>query len=110
VSRIEEEPENVQVARALKITDIEWDTLRQAWIGLAPGYHCPDRLPDFANDPAFVVRMFNSNRLCADLWQAGIVVYRESMLSRSKGWGRDLGHAVAQWIVAAAAAGVEIKR
>jgi hypothetical protein len=118
-----EEPENVKVARALGLPKIRH---LPKFAGVLPhcefGWcyidkECLKVVPDFPNDPAFVVRMQTANSLCVcpspmpdshGVW----IAFREWSYGNGDitGRGESPGRAVCSWLVAAAACGVEVRR
>lgn len=109
-----QEPDNVRCARACGWTNIRRPHVEMGghdWWGDPPDGRTFYPVPDFARDPAFTVRMMERFRLIPSY--IGIFTYVYSAAHRfdndSKG-GRDLGHAVQAWVIAAFEAGVEVKR
>jgi hypothetical protein len=109
-----QEPESVKVAWALGWTNI---CQRPActptmWRGDAPDGRGYWPVPNFANDPAFVVQIQAENRLTVRPVEDGwLAANFESPFSKQIAMiAQDPGRAVCAWIISAAAAGVEIKR
>jgi hypothetical protein len=98
-----EEPLKVQVARALGWREVDPKTQH----GYPPGRHDLDQVPDFAADPAWVLRMIEANGLYTASGVTGSEAWSWSTNSTA---GESLGEAVCRWVVAARSAGIEVKQ
>jgi hypothetical protein len=121
-----DEPRDVKVARVLGLTvEFQLDWSRPFWTFweahedmASKGVWMP--IPEYASDPAWVVRMIEANRpsiedddgtwfVCS--WQrccgGGCDSDGDNLV---QGTGKTLGKAVVSWVLAAAEAGVEVKQ
>jgi hypothetical protein len=115
-----EEPLNVQVARALGWRALHFDTVARRWVGMVDQYPLRCAVPDFAADPAWVLRTIDAHGLDV-VHQVGAPPGTVAIghIDSERGvfdrrfpvsFGRPVGTAVCRWVVAAHAAGIEVKQ